>query len=122
MSKKMLSISEVSNLLGVTIKTLKIWDNEGKLKAKYKTSGGHRRYDIDDINKFVGTAEKDLMSVGLSYIGLLSTTYGIDVSTVDAKSSLSIVDIAELLSLLKSVNTTLKGGVIVEDNNESITD
>ena len=51
---KMISISEVSKLTGVTVKTLKIWDNEGKLKAKYKTSGGHRRYDLEDIEKFLG--------------------------------------------------------------------
>lgn len=51
---KMISISEVSELTGVTIKTLKIWDNEGKLKAKYKTAGGHRRYDLDDIENFSG--------------------------------------------------------------------
>jgi Predicted site-specific integrase-resolvase len=54
---KMISISEVSNLTGVTVKTLKIWDNEGKLKAKFKTSGGHRRYDMDDIEKFIGLNE-----------------------------------------------------------------
>ena len=53
---KMISISEVSELTGVTIKTLKIWDNEGKLKAKFKTPGGHRRYDIDDIEKFIGNS------------------------------------------------------------------
>lgn len=46
----MISISEVSKLTGATIITLKIWDNEGKLKSKFKTSGGHRRYDIE---KFV---------------------------------------------------------------------
>jgi predicted site-specific integrase-resolvase len=51
---KMISISEVSKLTGVTIKTLKIWDNYGKLKAKYKTAGGHRRYDLDDIESFLG--------------------------------------------------------------------
>jgi predicted site-specific integrase-resolvase len=51
---KMISISEVSELTGVTIKTLKIWDNEGKLKAKYKTAGGHRRYDLDNIENFLG--------------------------------------------------------------------
>ena len=51
---KMVSISKVSELTGVTIKTLKIWDNEGKLKAKYKTPGGHRRYDLDDIEKYLG--------------------------------------------------------------------
>jgi predicted site-specific integrase-resolvase len=51
---KMISISKVSELTGVTIKTLKIWDNEGKLKAKYKTAGGHRRYNLDDIENFLG--------------------------------------------------------------------
>jgi putative resolvase len=51
---KMISISEVSELIGVTIRTLKIWDNEGKLKAKYKTAGGHRRYDLEDIEIFLG--------------------------------------------------------------------
>lgn len=51
---KILSISSVSELTGVTVKTLKIWDNEEKLKAKYKTAGGHRRYDLDDIEKFLG--------------------------------------------------------------------
>ncbi|MDD4679242.1 MAG: IS607 family transposase [Tissierellia bacterium] len=51
---KMISISEASKITGVTVKTLKIWDNEGLLKAKYKTAGGHRRYDSDDIEKYIG--------------------------------------------------------------------
>jgi predicted site-specific integrase-resolvase len=53
---KMISISEVSKLTGVTIKTLKIWDIEGKFKAKYKTPGGHRRYDLDDVEKLLGNS------------------------------------------------------------------
>lgn len=36
---KMISISEASKFTGVTVKTLKFWDNEGLLKAKYKTAG-----------------------------------------------------------------------------------
>lgn len=51
---KMIIISEVSELTGVTTKALKMWDNEGKLKAKCKTTGDHRRYDLDDIEKFLG--------------------------------------------------------------------
>lgn len=51
---KLISISEVSKLTGVTVKTLKIWDNEGKLKCAYKTPGGHRRYRRDDVEKFSG--------------------------------------------------------------------
>lgn len=50
----MISISKVSKLTGATIKILKIRDNEGNLKAKYKTAGGHRRYDLNDIEFFLG--------------------------------------------------------------------
>jgi len=51
---KLISISEVSKLTGVTIKTLKIWDDNGTLKSKCRTGGGHRRYDRDDVNRFIG--------------------------------------------------------------------
>jgi len=55
----MLSVQEVSDMLGVTVKTLKIWDEEGKLKASYRTPGGHRRYSIAVIDEFLG---KDRMN------------------------------------------------------------
>lgn len=51
---KMINISQVSKLTGVTVKTLKIWDNEGKLKCAFKTVGGHRRYRLEDIERFIG--------------------------------------------------------------------
>ncbi len=50
---KLLSIQEVSGLIGVTKKTLRIWDNEGKL-VSVKTVGGHRKYREDDINVYMG--------------------------------------------------------------------
>lgn len=53
---KLLSIQKVSEILGVTKKTLRIWDNEGKLPS-VKTIGGHRKYLEDDINKFIGEQE-----------------------------------------------------------------
>lgn len=64
---KMISISDVSELTGVTIKTLKIWDKEGKLKAKYKTPGGHRRYDLDEIEEFIGETSKQRNSKAFIY-------------------------------------------------------
>ena len=45
---KMISISEAGRLLGVTPRTLKRWDTEGKLKV-YRTLGNHRRYKLSDI-------------------------------------------------------------------------
>jgi len=50
---KLLSLQKVSEILGVTKKTLRIWDNDGKL-VSVKTIGGHRRYKEDDVNKFIG--------------------------------------------------------------------
>ena len=40
---KLLNIQKVSEILGITVKTLKIWDNEGKLKSIMRTPGGHKR-------------------------------------------------------------------------------
>lgn len=49
---KLLTIKETANLLSVSTKTLRTWDDEGKLKA-IKTVGGHRRYKQSDIDSFM---------------------------------------------------------------------
>jgi len=54
MMDAMLSIQKTSKILGVTVKTLKLWDNENKLKPSYRTTGGHRRYKLSDIEAFMG--------------------------------------------------------------------
>ena len=50
---KLYSISKAAEILGVTPKTLRVWDKENKLKPVL-TSGGHRRYRESDINKIIG--------------------------------------------------------------------
>jgi putative resolvase len=54
---KLLTIQRTSEIIGVTKKTLRIWDNEGKLKS-VKTVGGHRRYREEDVNNYVGEMVK----------------------------------------------------------------
>lgn len=49
----LIDITKASELLGVNPKTLRRWDNEGKLKA-YRTIGGHRRYKVKDIENLIG--------------------------------------------------------------------
>lgn len=61
---KMIGISEVSKLTGVTVKTLKIWDNENKFKCAYKTIGGHRRYALEEVEEFIGANLKDINNKG----------------------------------------------------------
>jgi len=44
----MISIQEASKILGVTPKTLRLWEKEGKITS-HKTKGGHRRYDLNEL-------------------------------------------------------------------------
>ena len=50
---KLYNISKAAEILGVTPKTLRVWDKENKLKP-ILTSGGHRRYRESEINKIIG--------------------------------------------------------------------
>ena len=45
---KLVSIGKAAKILGVSIMTLRRWDEAGKL-VSVKTDGGHRRYDISKI-------------------------------------------------------------------------
>ena len=51
--KNLLNMKEAMDYLNVSKITLQRWDNSGKLKA-IRTSGGHRRYKLSDLEKFIG--------------------------------------------------------------------
>ena len=44
----MISMKEAAKLLGVTPKTLRTWEKDGKIKST-RTAGGHRRYNVTDL-------------------------------------------------------------------------
>ena len=46
MSRKLVSIHEAAEFLGVTAQTLRRWEREGKLIPDERTPGGRRRYDL----------------------------------------------------------------------------
>ena len=50
---KLLNIKEASVYLNVSQDSLRKWDKSGKL-VSFKTSGGHRRYDTDALDEFIG--------------------------------------------------------------------
>ncbi|MFC1874229.1 helix-turn-helix domain-containing protein, partial [Chloroflexota bacterium] len=52
--ESLLSISEVSHLLGVSEAALRQWTDEGKIKA-FITPGGHRRYARAELKKFMSS-------------------------------------------------------------------
>lgn len=49
----MIKIEEASKLLGVSKRTLRNWEKDGKIKS-YRTPGNHRRYDKDELLKTIG--------------------------------------------------------------------
>jgi len=49
----LLSISEASDKLGITIGTLREWEREGKITPA-RTPGHHRRYDEASVCKVLG--------------------------------------------------------------------
>jgi len=53
MQDKLIGIREAAELLNLSEKTLRNWDNSGKFVA-VKTKGGHRRYRLSDIHSFQG--------------------------------------------------------------------
>lgn len=56
---KLIPISKASEMLGVSINTLRKWDACGKLPA-IKLSGNHRRYSLSTINEMIGNKEQEL--------------------------------------------------------------
>jgi excisionase family DNA binding protein len=50
---KLLNIREAADYLHVTPDCLRKWHRNGTL-VPLKTAGGHRRYDLDELKKFVG--------------------------------------------------------------------
>jgi len=56
--KKLITLQQASEILGVSKITLRRWDNSGKFKA-LRTIGGARRYSEDDINKLLNEMRRD---------------------------------------------------------------
>ena len=55
---KHISIGETSIILGVSVVTLRRWDKTNKLTHKFRTFGGHRRYNFNEIISLVSKKEQ----------------------------------------------------------------
>lgn len=53
MEKKLISIKEASEILGVSKLTLRNWDRDGKLSAFRHPINNYRVYNIEDIEKII---------------------------------------------------------------------
>ncbi len=72
MEEKLLKISEAAEILGVSIDTLRRWDESGKLTAIKKEGGTHRFYREKDIEIFASNLFKlasDWINEGVEFPG-----------------------------------------------------
>jgi excisionase family DNA binding protein len=53
----LVGISEACQILNVSETALRLWTDEGKIKA-FVTPGGHRRYAVADLRKFMSSPQK----------------------------------------------------------------
>jgi excisionase family DNA binding protein len=91
-----LSISEVSEKLGVSISTVREWERKGKLTS-IRTVGGHRRYQEDDLKKLM---KKDIFEIGsiVKLIFIPSWRLKIGLQNI---INLSVGDIGEVVEMIK---------------------
>jgi excisionase family DNA binding protein len=68
-----LTISEAAQVLGVSEAALRLWTDEGKIKA-FVTPGGHRRYSRTELKKF---ASKETRMLGVKdVVTQMEETFG----------------------------------------------
>ncbi len=60
MNSELLTISQAAKALGVSIQTLRRWDNSGKLSPISRKAAGHRHYLKSDIENYIKNNPKDL--------------------------------------------------------------
>ena len=70
-----LGIGKVATMIGVSISTLRRWDNDNSLSASYRTVGGHRRYKLIKILIFcrnIGKIGPDFDQIQQSSVRVVS--------------------------------------------------
>ena len=51
------SIGDVAEKIGVSVQTLRNWDNSGRFKSHHKSPGGTRYYTEEQVSAFLGLSE-----------------------------------------------------------------
>lgn len=68
MDQKLLTISQTSKALGVSIQTLRRWDNSGKFPSIRKKKTGNRYYAKNDVEDYIKNNLKDLFKLARSWV------------------------------------------------------
>lgn len=114
MSDELLSIGDAAEMLGISISTLRRWDESGRFPAK-ETQGGHRRYSRPQIEVYL----KDVLALAkdwaINNTEIPSKFYCIDSSIFKARldkmqsEMIKIAGLEEICSLIVAVSGEIGG-------------
>ncbi len=107
MKSKLLTISQVADMLGVSIQTLRRWDESGKLSSDRRKKTGHRYYKESIIEEFIKENVKDLFKSAKMWTTkgqgkeLPSLFYCKDISVFQARLSKLETDLSKIKKFKK---------------------
>lgn len=105
MKSKLLTISQAAEMIGVSIQTLRRWDESGRLSSARRKKTGNRYYKKIDVDNFIRSDLKNLFKLAKSWasneleIELLPDFYCRDVSVFQARLSRLEKDLGEIQKL-----------------------
>jgi len=101
MNARLLTISQAAKMIGVSIQTLRRWDQSGKLPAVRRKATGHRYYRKSDLEHFIQTNLKDLFRLARNWAASEaeaeppSDFYCLDISVFQARLSMLERDLSK---------------------------
>jgi len=107
MKSDLLTISQAAEMIGVSIQTLRRWDDSGRLQSIRKKKTGNRYYRKNDIEKFIESNLKNLFGLAKKWASnkseedLPSAFYCQDISVFQARLSRIERDLGEIKRLNK---------------------
>lgn len=107
MESELLTIGQAAEMIGVSIQTLRRWDDSGRLHSIRKKEAGNRYYKKADIDEFIKNNSKNLFglaekwAISKSGYDLLPVFYCQDISIFQARLSRLERDLGEVKRLNK---------------------
>jgi len=107
MESGLLTIGQAAEIIGVSIQTLRRWDNSGKLCSIRKKETGNRYYRKDDVEEFMKSNLKNLFGLAKKWTAneseedLSLSFYRQDISVFQARLSRLERDLGEIKRLNK---------------------
>jgi predicted site-specific integrase-resolvase len=103
--EKNYSISEFSELAGVSKSTLRRYDKENKLKPAYTSKGGHRRYTESQLYRLLQKNKRDVSRLNIGYVRVSSKKQSDDLERQYTLMENYLVSKGEPFEIIKSIGS-----------------